>query len=54
MKNRHQRRALQSLARRMQRAGRVVASTTWKSPRSVDAIQRASRLWHRIEELSGA
>lgn len=54
MKNRHQRRALQSLGRRMQRAGRVVARTAWESSRSVDAIQRASRLWHRIQELSGA
>ncbi len=53
MKNRHARRALAALTRRMLRAGNVVRTTTWGSPRSNEARIRFAALYHRAQLISG-
>lgn len=48
-RNRHTRRAAASLARRMLRAGNIVRTTTWGSPRSCEARVRFAALARKAE-----
>jgi hypothetical protein len=50
--NRHARRALAALSRRMQRALRVVERTSWGSPRSNDARVRFYAMQRRAQSIS--
>lgn len=51
--NRHARRALATLSRRMKRALRVVERTSWGSPRSNDARIRFHSMQRRAQLISG-